>query len=378
MTRILFVDHTPFVGGGQLVLASHIAALNKTKFDVHVACTDDVPELPERFSHAGAVVHTLPMSRLRGNPFMGIVKLLHSSWRLRALIKEQHIDLVVANTSRASYITSMAVIGTSVPCIWIVRDFLYNKRLFDMLYRIPKKIVGVSKAIVEWYMPIGDPKAIVLYVVSDLYKDLQLISQQDVSNERHKYGFGDDDFVVGYMGRIVEEKGAQDVALAVETLSEQYPQLKLLIVGTGNGQENNIEPQLRSVVEEKGLSSIIQFAGYQLNQALYYSMFDLFVLATRDHEAFATSVVQAMQAGVPVIGTSVGGTPEIIIDQQTGLLYTPGDTAALTAAISKVMSDKTLVKLWTDAARQKALALNEEDLARKSEEIYIESVKGLD
>lgn len=376
MKRILFVDHTPFIGGAQLVLVEHIAVLNKEQFDPHVACSDDMPELVNRFGQAGAVVHTLPMGRLRGNPLQGAWRLLRASWQLRQLIKQQHIDLVVTNTTRASYIASLAVLGTRTPSIWYVRDFLYPLRLFHLLQFVPKKIIAVSKAVVEQYMSLTDPKAAVLYVASNIYQQLPTISKDQIMSERQKYGFKDGDIVVGFMGRLVAEKGAQDLLAAVAELSKNQPKLRLLIVGTGQGQEHDIEAQLHQVVYERGLQEIVQFAGYQINQALYYSLFDIFVLATRDREPYATSVVQAMMANLPVIGTNAGGTPELVVDQQTGLLYAPGDVTALCAAIELLITDQTLAESLAKTGQQQVLQYNTEEVVTGQAEIIYQQVTG--
>ena len=145
--RILFVDHTPFAGGGQLVLAEHIAELNKQQFAAHVACTEAVPPLVERYRAAGAIVHCIAMPRLRGLSISGVWQLFNGVRQLRSLIKSQQIDLMVANTTRASYMVAVAGWGLKVPSIWWVRDFLYPKRLFKWLKSKPDKIIYVSKAL---------------------------------------------------------------------------------------------------------------------------------------------------------------------------------------------------------------------------------------
>src|SRR5690606_10651791 len=125
--NILFVDHTPFIGGAQLVLADHIAELDRRQFSPYVACTDAIPELIERYKSAGAIVDTVDMARLRGKNPLVLWHFFRSVRQLKALIKRNEIDLVVSNTTRASYIATIAVLGQKTPLIWWVRDVLYPK-----------------------------------------------------------------------------------------------------------------------------------------------------------------------------------------------------------------------------------------------------------
>jgi glycosyltransferase involved in cell wall biosynthesis len=377
MTKLLFVDHTPFAGGAQLVLAEHIAALDKGQFSAVVACTDTVPSLVEKYREAGAEVVVVPMPRLRGWPWRAPWQLAKTIWQLRQLIRRQSIDLVVANTTRASYYLALAAGGTKTPVIWWVRDYLYPRWLFRLMVFVPRKIIFVSRSVAEFYLPVGHPKATVLYVASDLYKQLAAVSSAQINQERHKYNIGPQDIVIGFMGRLVAEKGAQDVVAAVASLLAGYPQLKLLIVGSGRGQMHDIEAELRQSVTDQHLDRSIYFAGYQTDQALYYSLFSLFVLATRDREPFATSVVQAMMAGTVVIGTAAGGTPELVRDGQTGLLYPPAKVEALANAIRRLIDEPELAARLAQAGQQYVLQYpTEERLARQAEQLYMEVLSG--
>lgn len=375
--RVVFVDHTPFAGGGQLVLAEHISELDKAQFEPHVVCTNTVPELVDKYRQAGAVVHILDMPRLRGGQITGLWQLVRAAWQLRRLLSVLNVDLVVTNTTRASYIAWLATLLTSVPVIWWVRDFLYPKRLFAWLRYHPRKIICVSEAIADFYMPAGDKKATVLYVSSNLYKDLAKVTYHQVATKRAEYGIKPRDVVIGYMGRLVEEKGPEDVLDAVIALLPQYPKLHCVVVGTGKGQMHDVEDRIRDKVVASDYADRIHLTGYQSDQALFYSLFDIFVLATRDFEAFATGIVQAMMAGATVVGTNVGGTPELVRQGQTGVLYSPGDTAALTGALQQLLDNPDMAKVLAEEGKRVVMAdFKEEQLARKAEAIYLQTIQG--
>src|SRR5690606_37587976 len=111
----------------------------------------------------------------------------------------------------------------------------------------------------EWYLSPQDSKGVVLYVASNLYQELEQVSQDRVDTERSYYGLAPDHVVVGFMGRLVEEKGPQDVIVAAARLFDAYPNLHVLVVGSGSNQENNIESALHEEVMHLGLSDRVHF-----------------------------------------------------------------------------------------------------------------------
>lgn len=375
MKRILFVDHTPFVGGAQLVIADHIRHLDRTRFTPLVACTPTVPELAERYRSAGAEVFYTPLPRLRVRGPAAVTRLLHAAWRLRGLVRRERADIVVANTSRAAYVASLAVVGTGIPLVWWVRDFLFGRRAFRALQGRAAKIVCVSRAIRDFYGGAGDPRFEVVYVGNDLYRRADEVTAERLHAERARWGFSPDDVVVGFMGRLVEEKGVEDVVAAVEEVNRAHPRVKLLVVGTGSNQEGDVEARIRSRVAERGLS-FVRFAGYQSDEALYYRLFDVFVLSTRTAEPYATSVVQALMAGRPVVGTATGGTPELVRDRRTGLLVPPGAPGAMAAALRALVEEPGLAERLATAGRECVMEGNREEVTTAQVERLYDEITG--
>lgn len=370
-TTILFVDHTPFAGGAQLVLADHIAELDKAQFRPLVACTDTVPWLIERYQRAGAKVIVLDMPKLRGGRVRTLIDMARTIKNLRKLIRTHSVDIVVSNTTRASYLASIAVIATNAKLIWWVRDFLYPKLLFSILKFLPSRIICVSQAIKQHYMSSNDSKGEVIYVANSLYRSLPAITPEQIQNEKKRWGIEPESVVIGFMGRLVAEKGAEDVVKAVAGVAKTHSQIKLLVIGSGKDQMHDVEEDLHRYVRNAALSDVVAFTGYQDNEALYYSMLDIFILATRDREPFATSVVQAMMAGCAVIGTNAGGTPELVTHEQTGLLYKPGNVDDLAVQIKRLLDDRPLRKKLSVSGQNYVLQYHREELITDQlEQVY--------
>lgn len=376
MKRILFVDHTPFIGGAQLVIADHIRHLDRSRFTPLMACTPTVPALAERYRAAGAEVFYTPLPRLRVRSPVAVVRLLGAARALRRLIRRERADVVVANTSRAAYVASLAVRGTGVPLVWWVRDFLFGGLAFRLMGGAPSRIVCVSQAIRDFYGGAGDPRFEVVYVGSDLYRRAAKVDDERIRAERARWGLSPEDVVVGFMGRLVEEKGVEDVVAAVQEVHRTHPRVKLLVVGTGSHQQGDVEARVREAVAVKRLS-YVRFAGYQADEALYYRLFDVFVLATRTGEPYATSVVQAMMAGKPVVGTATGGTPELVRDRETGMLVPPSEPRRMAAALRALLDEPGLAERVAAAGRDHVMANNREEVTTaRVERLYDELARG--
>lgn len=374
MKRILFLDHTPFVGGAQLALWDHIRHLDRTRFEPQVLCTARVPEFIERMRRHAVPAHLLDWPRLRRPTPVTFARGVRAGVHLRRVIHERDIDLVVANTSRTAYTAAATMLGSPVPLVWWVRDFDFGRRWFHALGRVPSRIIFVSNALRSYYEGWDESKYDVVYVGNDLYEKLGAYSPDQVRSVRARCGFSADDVVVGFMGRLVEGKGPEDLVDAVAQLRSEFPHLRLAVVGTGKGQTGDVEDRLRSRVAAAGLSGVVHFAGHQSEEGLYYQIFDVFVLSSRYREAMATSVIQAMMARTPVIATRTGGTPEVVLDGKNGILVPPSDPKALADALRRVLRDPAAATRMAASAYEHVMAHHRQDAVTRRAEAVYESV----
>lgn len=377
--RILFVDHTPFIGGAELVLISHIRSLAKDSprhsalYKPVVVCSDVVPELIAKYKDAGAEVLVIPFGKLKSfNPLV-LFRLLRTLSELNSCIRRQGIDLVVSNTERAMYPATIAALLTRTPLIWWIRDFEYNRILFRLLLFVPRKVICVSKAIRDYYSGKSNPKFKVVYVASDFDEKLEKISKDSVTAVRKELGVEESDFVVGFVGRLVKWKGSQVLLEAARNLTSYISNLKIIIVGSGEGQEGSIEANLKERIAKEGLEGTVILTGQREDVPVLMNIFDVFCHTSIEPEPFATVVVEAMIAGLPVIGTSIGGTPEIIKDGENGFLVPPGDSAALAEVLRNLRNRAGLRRRVGQKAKETALSGYTEDIiTRQVERVYKE------
>ena len=373
MKKILFIDHTPFLGGAELALVRHLEYLDKDKFKAVVACSETVPELVEQFRKAGAKVFVVPFEKLKTfNPQI-FLRLLKSTIEVHSIIKKENVDLVVSNTERGMYVGTVAAILGRKKLVWWVRDYEYNRFLFKFLSRFPKKIICVSQSICDYYggKSASGGKFEVIYVGSDFDKKLKQVSFNDVLRVKEELRLTGAGVVVGYVGRLVRWKGPQVLVEAARKLKIENCKLKIVVVGTGEGQEGNIEPELRQLVKKYGLEKTVILTGQRKDVPTLMRIFDVFCHTSIEPEPFATVVVEAMMAGIPVIGHPIGGTPEIISDSQTGFLVPPNDPKKLAAVLSHLASDPKMRRGVGEVGRKLVLAKNTEKIVTKQvEKIY--------
>ena len=147
-------------------------------------------------------------------------------------------------------------------------------------------------------------------------------------------------------------------------LLPQYPEALLLVGGAGEEQES-LERQARAL----GVADRVVFAGPVQDPRDFYRCLDLFVLPSLD-EGFGLVVLEAMAMGLPVIGTHVGGVPEILTHGVNGWLVEPGDPLGLAAGIQTLWADSALRRRVAEEGRRTAMRFDITGTATQLEAEY--------
>ena len=157
-------------------------------------------------------------------------------------------------------------------------------------------------------------------------------------------------FTFVFVGRIVKDKGINELVKAFHRLNEKYPATRLLLVGD---YENSLDPLNPDVVKEINVNSAIQAVGpqYGNNLLAYYAVSDCFVFPSY-REGFPNVVLEAGAMGLPCIVTNINGSREIIVDGKNGVIIPPRDYWALHASMEKMMLDNKLRQYLASNARK--------------------------
>lgn len=176
------------------------------------------------------------------------------------------------------------------------------------------------------------------------------VSAMGRAQAREQWGIHDGSIVVGFVGRVVRDKGVEELATAWSVLRDEFPKLHMLLVGpfeTEDPISGKTEQLLRSDVR-------MHLTGMQEDMPPLYAAMDILVLPTY-REGFPVVPLEAAAMGLPVIGTTAVGCVDAVEDNVTGTLVPPRDPQALAGAIATYVRDPDLRRRHGQAARERAL-----------------------
>jgi glycosyltransferase involved in cell wall biosynthesis len=165
------------------------------------------------------------------------------------------------------------------------------------------------------------------------------------ASARTELAIDNDDFVVGFVGRLVWYKGFRELINAAKELEKQGKGKNLVFLVVGEGPEYE---EILQYSQSLGISPLFRFLGYREKIDFYMSAFDLFVLPSY-WEGLPVSLLEALAMGIPAIATDVRGSRELIENGRTGLLVPPRNAAALASAMAFLIENKELANRMAQA-----------------------------
>lgn len=334
--NILYIhSFLPIGGGGDESLFNLVKGLDRKRFNPLILTTSWGPTV-KKFRKIGVKVFSFKSPpEGRKNPLLFLLGYL----KLAKFIKREEIGLVHLNHQGELIYTPFVCRLLRIPCICHARSLLLTRKMGKrrrFLFNLADKIVAVSQAVKEALVQEGVRKEKIKVSYSSV--DLKEFNPQAVSGEtfREKFGIKPKEQVVGLIGRIAPWKGCDDFVRAARGVLETLPQTKFLLVG--DSPEESYFQHLKDLVQELGILEKVIFTGFQENISQVYAALDLLVLASWE-EPFARVVYEAMAMEKPVVGTRVGGTPEIIEEGVNGLLVPPKNPPLLAEAIIKILKE---------------------------------------
>ena len=166
---------------------------------------------------------------------------------------------------------------------------------------------------------------------------------------RRLFGVPEDQFVIGWLGRMTSIKRVQDVIASFAALRRRGVEATLCLVGDGPDRE----PAER-LAHELGVMRDVLFVGYQRDVAPYYEFLDTLVL-TSANEGTPVVAIEALAAGKPVVSTRVGGVPDVVEDGEDGLLVEPQDVEGLADALERLAADRDLRARFGEHGRKRVV-----------------------
>ena len=230
--------------------------------------------------------------------------------------------------------------------------------------------IAVSEAVKDVLIKSGIETKLIRVIPDGI--DFSPYEDRSSKDYLHKeFSFDPDDFLVGIVAQLTDEKGHKYLIQASQYLRERSSKIKIVIVGEGP-----MRMELGRMVKEIRGEDMVFFMGFREDIPQILKSLDVFVLSS-EREGLGSILMDAMACRLPIVATRVGGIPELIEHQKTGLLVPPQRPKALANAILAIYEDRELArqlgrqgfgvvhqKFSAEAMALKAIDLYEE-LARK-------------
>jgi len=357
--KILFVDQTGQLGGGELSL---LDVIRNSKHDVEIALFSDGP-FRDALDKINVRVHLLSLGKLGeirreatiGSAILALPRMIALRRELATLARG--FDVIYANSQKAFLMGALARRKGQV-LIWHLRDMLTAEHFSPLMRRAAvlagnfsaSAVVVNSKATRDSFIEAGGngSKAVVVY--NGLSPEpFDAVTEDAAEQIRNELGLKDK-FVAGVFGRLTPWKGQH---VAIDAIS-QLPDAHLLIVGEALFGEQAYADELRNQARSSGVEDRVHFLGFRSDIPALMKTADVVIHSSTAPEPFGRVIVEAMLAGRPVIATRAGGVVEIVEDDKTGLLVSPGSSQELSDALKRLKTDSQVSRRLASAGKEKA------------------------
>lgn len=353
--RVVHIVIALEIGGLEMVVAS-LAQQMRRRFQLHVICLEGLGPITSRFEHSGVAVECI------GRPDTSIAR---SILTLRRRLKAIRPDVIHTHNEKAHIRGALATFGLRrAPALVHTRHgesraagwaAVANRLAVwrsGFLISVSEQASAISRA-----EGAPSPRVRVIRNGIDIVRHDPAV-RRDAMRTR-----------VVAVGRLTPVKDLPTLLHAVRIVADADASFRLDVVGDGLSR-----PSLERLCRELRLERHVTFHGTRDDVLGVLSEARLFVQASLS-EGISLTLLEAMAAGVPIVATRVGGTPEVVDHGVTGLLVPPSDPEALAAAMLTVLNDRSMAQRMSDAARRRAeRSFNVRQMAASYEALYEEAV----
>lgn len=217
--------------------------------------------------------------------------------------------------------------------VWPERS-KFLKRGVQFALRHSDRIICVSQTLRREAINLGADESRTIFIPNGL--DFEVFRPLSMNRARERLGLPLKKKIVTYIGSMVKVKGVSNLVEAIPCVLSLDRNIIFLIIGQGK-----LENQLKKRVYSIGIEKDVKFVGVKKNEEIpYWINASNLICIPSVSEGFGIVAIESLTCGVPVVASNVGGIPEIIKDESLGILFPPGDLAALSSAIVWALSKK--------------------------------------
>ena len=346
--KVCYVAHMSVsLAGGELSLLSLMDNIRKYGVEPILVC-DEECKLVEKTRELGIPTKVLKLKNYTyqkrsltlksyiKHPIKRIYNYMKHK-KMKQFLLDEKVDIVHLNSSVVCHEWAWVALKCNIPYVWHLREFkdldhsavTIGEKYFKHLMVNANKRIAITESIKDYWTKQLGCSCNVVYNGLDINK--YYLEKNILNNEK---------IYCAIIGRVVAGKGQLEAVRAIKTLIDKGKNnYHLTIVGFRTNGLGPYEKEIMEYIETNGLSKYIDLVDYTSDISMIHKKHDIGLVCSKA-EAFGRVTIEYMLAGMLVIGTNTGGTPELIQNAQTGLLYQQGDYNSLVDQLDWVSNNR--------------------------------------
>ena len=335
--RILFLIVQMEMGGSEKLVYNLVKYLDKNKFEIHVGWFVGKKILQE-FKELGVKLHYI--DKKPGIDFKAMLK-------LDKIIINNRIQIVNAQHFMPTFYSFYSC---------KIRKRAYLIPTFHSKWEIEERLDWKWKLLSPWVIKSSDSVIAISTSIANTIRKVYKVEQSKIHiifngvniveygknklNLKKELGINSEDIIIGIVANLKKVKNHIFLLEAFSEIRKENKNVLLLIIGQGFEKDSdNTGPEIKKFIYEKQLNDSVLMLGYRKDVNELLRNIDIFCLSSLK-EGLPMSIVEAMIAGLPVVGTNIEGIKDVIVHGETGLLVDLGDVNGLKNYLLKLINDK--------------------------------------
>jgi glycosyltransferase involved in cell wall biosynthesis len=342
MWSIVHTEWSDGFGGQEHRILLECREMIRRGHRVQIACRPDA-ELYQKAQEMGMPVTPVP---IRSSADLTAIRILFS------LFRREKVQVVNTHSGKDSWVASIAAKAAGVPLLVRTRHISVPilRHAFNLVYRWPDGYITTGEMIREHLLAKGIPADRVVSIPTGVDPE-RFSTVVDGSGIRKEFGIPKEAFLVSLVGVLRSWKRHDLFLDVVRLLKEQGLPVRALVVGEGPGRE-----RIADAARAGGISDVLAITGFREDVPEILAASDALILPSDRFEGVPQVILQALAMARPVVASPIGGIPEVVHHEKTGLLCRVGDPVSFAGAITRLRNDPSLGKALGGLGREIVLA----------------------
>ncbi len=368
MKSILFIHQSAELYGSDKTMLYFLSELDKSKYLPIIILPFDGPlkiEL-EKNNIKVVIAPVLKLYRKMFTPknLFTFFKEYKKGIEILSELHRKHNFKLVYTHTLAALIGIFFAKKFKIKHLWHVQEIIAKPKIFNLAFKkmlsvkCNHKIVYDSIATMNFWVnnnKILTAKSEAVWNGIDV-KNIPHFTNAETQEVRQNYFLSNNnELIITLVGRINSWKGQQLLLDAFKILEIKNNNIKLVYLGSAPPNQEIFELDLKNKIKEYQLDNKVIIIPFQNQISKFWNSIDIAIVPSTEPEPFGMVVIEAMLAKKPVVASNHGGPTEIVVNNETGLLFEPNNETALAEAIQKLIQNDDLRKSFGENGFQRVL-----------------------